>query len=209
MSKQSVTKIVPKDKAKRTVEMPVLPLLRANRFELVDPAGKTRGGIGFSDQGYPILALTDDVAEKLTIRAELSITNEGPGLALNDPAGRRRLVLLARDTGVSSLSLRDEKGHIRFCAALEPDGKVQAVAFDSRGQRWDLVRQPGNKRPFKQKIKAIEAATNRDGKRGFIRGMGETFGVYDHAQLDGLWSESVKKVPTEKKAPAALKGGAR
>jgi hypothetical protein len=167
----------------------------ARRFQLVDSDGHFRGGLGFSDQGFPILALMDDhpKTRDLTLRAELTLTEKGPALILNDQAGRRRVVLAAKDTGVSSLSFWDEKGRIRFCADLETDGKIQAVTFDSTGREWGLVRQPIDKRPLKQTIKAIEAATNRDGKRGFIRAINETLGVYDHVKIERLWLDAVKK----------------
>jgi hypothetical protein len=168
----------------------------ARRFQLVDSAGKFRGGLGFTDQGNPVLCLTDDPGDKsktLTKRAELVLTEEGPGLVLSDATGEHRARMVVKNSGEASVSLTDTKGKVRFCVLLKEDGGVVATTFDAKGKPWRFVREPEHPLRCAQIQKYVEKATDRDGKRGFVKAINETLGVYDHAVIEDLWRHATGK----------------
>jgi len=96
-------------------------VLQAERFEVVDQAGKLRAALGTASDGSPSLTLADQAGKS---RATLGIASDGsPGLQLYDQAGQLRAALgwtqlEAIGTGetvnraVSSLVLSDKNGKV-------------------------------------------------------------------------------------------------
>ena len=85
-------------------------VVRAQRFEVVDAAGKTRAVLGVLADGSPGLWMYD-AAEKT--RAVLAVKTDGlTVLALLDAAGKERAVLGVHPDGSPALSLRDARGNV-------------------------------------------------------------------------------------------------
>jgi len=94
-------------------------VIRARRFEAVDPEGRVRGLMGMgSDGGSPVLALIDEKGKQ---RALLSLDPDGnPNLGLYDEKGTMRAVLSLAADGSPGLLLRDEKGPRASLALTSP-----------------------------------------------------------------------------------------
>ncbi len=166
--------------------------IRANRFELVDKAGKVRGVFGFTDDGMPNLALVDDRGDPVTIRAQLILDEEGPALALYDMTGTQRIVMSTKDSGAASLKVKDARGSLKYCVLLDKDGAIKIRSFDSQKHGW-TGRNPRPDFTVAQLKRELEKAANRDGLRGFAQAIGELLDIHDTATIEELWKDAVKR----------------
>lgn len=125
------------------------PVLRAERFEVVDKNGKIRALLTTLEDGRPTLALVDESGE---FRVWLFLSQDGspklvltnkPFLVLTDAAGEFRLVLRLDQDGSPSLGLTDATGKFRSVMRLESDGSPVLLLNDNQGNViWST---PGSK----------------------------------------------------------------
>jgi hypothetical protein len=105
--------------------------LRAESFSLIDASGNVQGLWEVTDKG-PIFTLND---EKGVERVRQGVIAQGPFIALQDGAGRLRVVMDATKEDGPSISVIDEKGFIRgrvvvtalgsFVSLLDEKGKTR------------------------------------------------------------------------------------
>lgn len=81
-------------------------LLKAEKFQLVDEAGRVRARLGLTGGG-PLLALFDETGKA---RAELRVLDGQPSLCLNDEGQTKRASLSLGKGGLPSVLLFDETG---------------------------------------------------------------------------------------------------
>lgn len=108
----------------------VSPVVRAERFEVVDSEGKVRIVLGM-DRGFPRLVLRDGTGKG---RAALVVDNNRAVVALRDEEGDELDVQLeASDTG-PGLFLEDKESSGFATLMLEPPSKTLPVALFMLGQ---------------------------------------------------------------------------
>ncbi|HVL38936.1 MAG TPA: hypothetical protein VM328_06040 [Fimbriimonadaceae bacterium] len=83
-------------------------VLRARKFELVDPSGQSRGLLFFDKEGA-VLSLDDSEGK---VRIALAASQARPTIELFDETSQRRLALTAEREG-STLEIYDEAGQLR------------------------------------------------------------------------------------------------
>ncbi len=104
-------------------------VIRAQRFELVDAQGRVRGALGMGRFGdTPGIRLYD---AKGQARVVLNVHPSGdPSLTLLDDKGHLRVGL-----GCHHLTLYDEEGQWRAQLSLSHNDRAHLTLFDKRGQR--------------------------------------------------------------------------
>lgn len=86
-------------------------VVQARRFELVDRNGRIRGGFGFTANGSPMVALTEDHGGGVRIRAAMFLDPTGPRISLCDAEGKSRVVLgFLDESGEAVIGWRDGQG---------------------------------------------------------------------------------------------------
>jgi hypothetical protein len=94
-------------------------VLRARRFELVDPAGKVRGVMSVGPTG-PQVSLLDEAGQ---VRATMFQTPEGEyGFGVFDPKGTQRVGVSTTGRGFVGLGMRDASGTFRANMQVADDG---------------------------------------------------------------------------------------
>lgn len=118
----------------------VTPVVRAQRFEVVDKSGQVRALLTSLDDGRPTLALMDQKGE---FRAWLFLREDGSPnlvladkgvLVLSDGKGEFRSVLRLDQEGSPSLGLSDKAGTFRSVLRLAADGSPVLVLQDKDGK---------------------------------------------------------------------------
>src|SRR3954469_1842395 len=93
-------------------------VLQAERFVVVDPAGKLRAVLGLAADDSLSLRLYDQAGKQ---RLALGVLADGsPSLLLKDPAGKPRAGLLVKADGSPSLGLYDQAGKQRLTLGILP-----------------------------------------------------------------------------------------
>lgn len=106
-------------------------VVQARRFELVDRRGRTRGGLGFTDDGDPALLLFENRAGRRIVRTELRLAEEGPRFRLFNAEGEARAMVALADDEVG-LTLIDARGQ-SLLLGLDEKGVTLRLA-DGWGQ---------------------------------------------------------------------------
>jgi hypothetical protein len=142
------------------------PVIRASRFELADPAGKTRAVLGLSSEDEPSFSLADRsgyVYAKLglepvpgdaegipvfqlfdkagTVRTDIRLTRDGdPQVVLKNPKGRHVASLSgnALHRGGTEWLLSDDNGHVRVMLAINHAGTNLIFLDDAKKIRSQL-----------------------------------------------------------------------
>ena len=106
-----------------------VPLVRAQRFDLVDGDGRLRGSIAFNAAGQPVVALLDEAGR---VRIAMRQNPEGQyGFSVTDAQGTLRFAVGTTARGFVGLNVRDGSGTIRANLFATDDGTAAAV------QTWD------------------------------------------------------------------------
>ena len=109
-------------------ELKIHPIVRANRFELVDENGKKRAELR-ADKDAVSLNLFDESGE---LRAGLGVLEEeGPALTLTNENGKPVAGLSVTEDG-PKLYLLDENDNIRVMLAVHEDGTTLALSDENR-----------------------------------------------------------------------------
>jgi hypothetical protein len=113
-------------------------VLQAQRFELVDSAGRVRAELGLSPEGNPALTLWSNKAgaSKVHTRASLWLAKDGsPRLSLWDGDGQERAGIWLESDGYPALRMWDSAGKLRVAAGeFMKDGSPSIILKDSAGQ---------------------------------------------------------------------------
>jgi hypothetical protein len=96
-------------------------VLRATRFELIDPAGRVMGVFGSSDGKTPLLELRD-AAGKARAYMGIRDSNGEPEFTLNGKDGKKRVWLSLNSVGGANLMLIDNEERARINMLTTPDG---------------------------------------------------------------------------------------
>lgn len=123
----------------------VIAELCANKFILVDPAGRGRAMLTVNTDKGPSLSLHDATG---TVCAMLALDeNKRPGLSLNDATGKVRAVLsvLAETEGGPTLALFDATGKPRARLNVLTDGLASLILHDANAETGALVSVMTNK----------------------------------------------------------------
>ncbi len=179
---------------------PVLPgalhlgVVRAHRFELVDKDGRTRGGIGFTDDGTPAIILADDDGRHLVIRASLELHADGPRLHLNRGKGSQALALGVTED-MAGLRFDTRAGKARMVFGLDSHDVAIASVFGRNGSTRRFLKKPFHG-PTLADLRGIFRPLARAGKKAeFIRQLAERWDITEGAE--DLWRKVRKAVRAE------------
>lgn len=135
-------------------EAEVQPVVRAERFEVVDKDGNVRAFLTTLEDGSPTLNLLDENGES---RAWMLLSNDGsprlilmdePLLVLMDGSGEFRSVLSLDQDGSPNMSLVDGAGVFRSVFRLGPDGSPALLLNDGDGElTWFAPGVPNHEHP--------------------------------------------------------------
>jgi hypothetical protein len=118
--------------AQKTCEQ--TPVVRAERFEVVDKDGKLRATLGIGAEGATGLVLPDGLVltdKNGQPRASLGLAADGaPGLMLYDPGLRYRVALDVAPDGAPALALAGKEGRTRAELILPTEGGPGLVLYD-------------------------------------------------------------------------------
>lgn len=120
----------------KTWDLP--PVIRAERFEVVDRDGKLRATLGTGSTGAPGLVLSDGLVlidNNGQPRANLGLAADGaPGLMLYDPGLRYRIALDVAPDGAPALALASKEGRTRAELVVPSEGGPSLILYDTRLQ---------------------------------------------------------------------------
>ncbi|MGE0821234.1 MAG: hypothetical protein AB7G75_10330 [Candidatus Binatia bacterium] len=116
----------------------ISPLIRAQRFELVNETGQRRALLELAHSNEPALRLYDTAGKP---RLELSLRADGgPNLLLwDDRRGIPRAGLALLPDGSPSLEFADQFGDLRSLFGLDTNGEPLLGLFDQQGNLYTAV----------------------------------------------------------------------
>jgi hypothetical protein len=204
MSKASVTPIRPEKKYQ-----PFAPgaarfdVVQARRFELVDAAGQIRGGLGFTDDGDPMLLLCD--GPKLTMRAKLTLDQKkGAMLQLGDRKGRPQITLaVGNDSPVTGIVIADARQAPRLLLGINENNVVVTGLYDSTGRQIEVLKRFKRKSPGATPP-PLTALAKAGKKREFIEAMAAAIDGYDWGVGEAVYNGARARVAKNK---ATRRGG--
>jgi len=131
---------------------------------LVDPEGRKRGGLGFTDDGAPTMMLLDSAG---TVRVSLVVTpDDAPALYLADGAGRPRLSLRVGADGSLGLRLLDPDERPRAVFGLKGDGAPIIGTLGTQGEElWGFPAPTPSRDTLAAELLGYACADDREGFR--------------------------------------------
>jgi len=121
------------------------PLVRAERFELVDSSGEVRGAWYYAEDGSSGIALSD---QRGTVRVLLDFAgDDGEGLTLRDREGKLAAWVGIGSDGNPRVHLFDKQERPRCGLELNADGSAEVAVYDEEGKALDALGSQGGERP--------------------------------------------------------------